>query len=146
MADKSLATATEPARTDPESKGPGRTVVTTFLDDLRKLREEAGGPSFRTMTRTAHYSHTALSGVLSGGRLPSRELTLAFVKACGGDQGMWRDRWQRVYEQVNGPSPAAAVPRWSPRRLTLVAFATGVALAAVSTVVVLGIRGRIRIG
>ncbi|WKU03120.1 DUF2690 domain-containing protein [Micromonospora sp. HUAS LYJ1] len=59
------------------------------------------------MSATAHYSHTALAGVLSGARLPSLELTLAFVRACGGDEAAWRDRWHReaALDQPAGPTP-----------------------------------------
>ena len=55
------------------------------------------------MSGTSHYSHTALSGVLSGGRLPSQELTVAFVRACGGDEEAWRERWRRERERLHGP-------------------------------------------
>jgi hypothetical protein len=68
--------------------------VVAFVAALRRLREDAGQPSLRTMSRDAHYSHTALSGVLAGGRLPSRDLTLAFVRACGGDEQAWARRWE----------------------------------------------------
>jgi hypothetical protein len=77
--------------------------ITEFVAALRELRDDAGRPSFRTMAAAAHYSHTALSGVLSGGRLPSLELTIAFVRACGGDEDAWRSRWHRANERINPP-------------------------------------------
>ncbi|MBM7083254.1 DUF2690 domain-containing protein [Micromonospora humidisoli] len=90
-----------------------------FIADLARLRRDAGQPSLRRMSATAHYSHTALAGVLSGTRLPSLELTLAFVRACGGDEAAWRDRWHReaAPDQASGPAPGgpAAEP---PQRST----------------------------
>jgi hypothetical protein len=79
-----------------------------FLADLRKLREQAGQPSLRVMSRTAHYSHTALSSVVSGGRLPSLDLTLAFVRACAGDENEWRARWLRVRSRITSENGTGA--------------------------------------
>ncbi|MEV4722195.1 DUF2690 domain-containing protein [Micromonospora humida] len=78
-----------------------------FVADLARLRRDAGQPSLRRMSATAHYSHTALAGVLAGTRLPSLELTLAFVRACGGDEAAWRDRWHReaALDRPAGPAP-----------------------------------------
>ncbi|MBW4704072.1 DUF2690 domain-containing protein [Micromonospora sp. RL09-050-HVF-A] len=84
-----------------------------FVADLARLRREAGQPSLRKMSATAHYSHTALAGVLSGARLPSLELTMAFVRACGGDEAAWRARWHREAgsgPQQPGPEPAGSQP------------------------------------
>ncbi|MGH3765671.1 MAG: hypothetical protein ACRDTX_11075 [Pseudonocardiaceae bacterium] len=75
--------------------------LATFVADLRRLRSDAGQPSFRKMSSTACYSHTALSGALSGGRLPSLDLTLAFVRACGGDEEVWRARWTAENVRIN---------------------------------------------
>lgn len=106
--------------------------LAAFVADLRLLRKQAGQPSLRTMAQRGHYSHTALSGVLAGNRLPSQELTLAFVRACGGDEDAWRDRWQRE----NAALQPAAAPvdgrpvRWRARRGP-VWVAAGVAVLAV---------------
>ncbi|MFB9233955.1 DUF2690 domain-containing protein [Plantactinospora siamensis] len=81
-----------------------------FVAELARLRREAGQPSLRKMSATAHYSHTALSSVLSGGRLPSRELTLAFVRACGGDEEAWAERWHRENALSQGAEPGTAQP------------------------------------
>jgi hypothetical protein len=78
----------------------GHAELDEFLAGLRKLREEAGQPSLRVMARSAHYSHTALSGVLSGSRLPSLALTLGFVRACHGDEDEWRRRWNEVRSRI----------------------------------------------
>jgi hypothetical protein len=51
------------------------------------------------MARRAHYSATTLSVACSGTALPSLEVTLAFVRVCGGDEEVWRDRWNEVVGQ-----------------------------------------------
>ncbi|MET7419654.1 DUF2690 domain-containing protein [Dactylosporangium sp. NPDC005555] len=83
--------------------------LTEFVADLAALRREAGQPSLRKMSGISHYSHTALSSVLSGARLPSQELTLAFVRACGGDDDAWRERWLREHDLLHS-RPAPPVP------------------------------------
>ncbi|SCF46444.1 Protein of unknown function (DUF2690) [Micromonospora matsumotoense] len=85
-----------------------------FVADLARLRRDAGQPSLRKMSGTAHYSHTALAGVLSGGRLPSLELTMAFVRACGGDEAAWRARWHREAELSRAAEPSTAGPGQPP--------------------------------
>ncbi|GAA3287934.1 DUF2690 domain-containing protein [Dactylosporangium vinaceum] len=85
-------------------------MITEFVADLARLRQEAGQPSLRRMAEKGHYSHTALSSVLSGKRLPSQELTMAFVRACDGDESVWRARWEREHAELNPPpAPAAAI-------------------------------------
>ena len=79
---------------DPEA-GP----VAAFAHDLRLLRVEAGSPSYRRLATVAAYSATALSKAASGDQLPSLEVTLGYVKACGGDSAaleQWRERWERA--------------------------------------------------
>lgn len=63
---------------------------------LRELREHAGRPSYRQLAQLAHYSHTALSQAAAGRTLPSLAVTLAFVRACGGDVEEWSARWHET--------------------------------------------------
>jgi hypothetical protein len=114
--------------------------LAAFVADLERLRREAGQPSLRKMSETGHYSHTALSSVLSGTRLPSRELTLAFVRACGGDENTWQARWQRENAALH-PTPAPpANGRPAPRRTRGSFWAAGAAIAAaVATAVALAV-------
>ncbi|ASW53810.1 DUF2690 domain-containing protein [Plantactinospora sp. KBS50] len=95
---------------DVGARAGGDVRLDEFVADLARLRREAGQPSLRKMAETAHYSHTALSTVLSAARLPSLELTLAFVRACGGDEDVWRERWQREYALVRGDQPVDRQP------------------------------------
>lgn len=116
--------------------------VTAFVADLKRLRADAGQPSLRTMAVTAHYSHTALSSVVSGGRLPSLELTLAFVRACGGDEDAWRTRWQQVRPHVTRAAtapplttaPVPVAPPHSLRKRHLVIVASVLAITAITAI------------
>jgi hypothetical protein len=76
---------------DPDS-GP----LAQFACDLRALRRSAGSPAYRALAREAHYSATSLSQAAAGNSLPSLEVTLAYVAACGGDAQRWRQRWEEL--------------------------------------------------
>ncbi|AXB43684.1 hypothetical protein A4R43_15040 [Amycolatopsis albispora] len=62
------------------------------------------------MARRAHYSSTTLSDAAGGRRLPSLEVTLAYVRACGGDVEEWEQRWRSVAVELS----TAATPADSP--------------------------------
>ncbi|WP_328425615.1 nSTAND1 domain-containing NTPase [Streptomyces sp. NBC_00443] len=88
--------------------GPGRTEgeldpqagpVPRFAAELRALRESAGKPTYRAMAERARYGVTTLSQAAAGKQLPSRAVTLAYVKACGGDVIEWERRWHEVSEE-----------------------------------------------
>lgn len=83
--------------------GPGRTEgeldpaagpVPRFAAELRALREAAGKPTYRAMAQQARYGVTTLSQAAAGKQLPTRAVTLAYVKACGGDVIEWERRWR----------------------------------------------------
>lgn len=93
--------------------------VARFASDLRKVRQEADGLSYRAMAQRAGYSVTALSKAAAGERLPSLEVTLAYVRACAGDLGHWEQRWEEANRELaqqtvqdedegNGPYPGLA--------------------------------------
>ncbi|MHC0429386.1 XRE family transcriptional regulator [Streptomyces sp. O3] len=67
-----------------------------FASGLRQLRLEAGSPTYRDMARSAMFSPSVLSSAASGHRLPTLQVTLAYVAACGGDAEAWRRRWREV--------------------------------------------------
>jgi len=83
---------------DPQS-GP----VQQFAYDLRLLRTEAGSPSYRQLSRRAQYAPSVLSRAASGRELPSLNVTLAYVTACGGDVEAWRRRWTTLAATERGP-------------------------------------------
>ncbi|ONI75052.1 hypothetical protein ALI144C_40515 [Actinosynnema sp. ALI-1.44] len=89
-------------------------VLPRFAADLRRLRENAGGPTYRELSRTAHYSPTMLSEAASGRKLPSLAVTLAYVRACGGDTAEWRARWHDTAAELAGPDNGGADNSLSP--------------------------------
>lgn len=82
-------------REQPVKPGP----LSAFAQDLRSLRAATGLP-YRALARKAGYSASALSAAASGQALPTLALTLAFVGACGGDEGQWRQRWHQLAESL----------------------------------------------
>jgi Helix-turn-helix domain len=73
--------------------------LAAFAHDLRALREKAGHLPYRALARRAGFSASTLSVAASGKVLPSLDVTLAYVQACGGDAKPWRERWQVLAEQ-----------------------------------------------
>ncbi|MFD4671008.1 helix-turn-helix domain-containing protein [Lentzea sp. NPDC058450] len=83
------------------------TELGRFAADLRKLREKAGTPSYRELASRAHYSAATLSDAAGGKKLPSLAVTLAYAKACGGDETEWEQRWRAI---AAPPEPTAEPP------------------------------------
>lgn len=75
-------------------------VSPEFTDGLRCLREASGGPSLRTMETMTHFSRTWLATVLRQDKLPPLPLTLAWVRACGGDTELWEARWREEERRI----------------------------------------------
>ncbi len=116
----------------PDDPTHAKVRLAAFVDDLKRLRRSANQPSLRKMSQRSNYSHTALSGALSGNRLPSKELTIAFVRACGGNVDEWRDRWEQENAVLNadGDSPIGPYDE-SPRYGMKLLAAVGVVLLVV---------------
>ncbi|WP_329272757.1 nSTAND1 domain-containing NTPase [Streptomyces sp. NBC_01451] len=87
---------------DPEA-GP----VERFASELRELRRQSGGTTYRAMAASAGYTAATLSEAAAGERLPSLPVALAYVRACGGDADDWERRWQRAAEDEAGQPPEA---------------------------------------
>lgn len=88
-----------------------------FAHDLRKLRHDAGNPTYRTLAAKAGYGSSTLSQAANGLRLPSLAVTLAYVGACGGDEEEWRRRWHDLvaaHEPVDTPPEVVPEPTGSP--------------------------------
>jgi WD40 repeat protein len=81
--------------------------VQRFASELRKLRQEAGGTTYRTMARGTAYSLTTLSRAAAGDQLPSLPVTLAYVAACGGDSEEWERRWRAADAETTAAAVAA---------------------------------------
>uniref|UniRef100_UPI00130265F7 ATP-binding protein n=1 Tax=Crossiella equi TaxID=130796 RepID=UPI00130265F7 len=93
---------------------PDGSALVEFAVDLRKLRASAGGPTYRTLAAATHFSSSTLAAATGGQRLPSLVVTLALVRACGGDAAEWERRWHRVaalvHEETPELPPASASP------------------------------------
>ncbi|MFI7015460.1 WD40 repeat domain-containing protein [Streptomyces sp. NPDC050164] len=98
---------------DPEA-GP----VQRFAAGLRALREAAGRPTYREMARRAGYGVTTLSQAAAGKQLPTRAVTLAYVKACGGDLAEWERRWREASGELAAETAADDTARPPYRGLT----------------------------
>ena len=106
--------AARPGAPMPRPERPLETGSDPFLDfarDLRKLRDAAGRPPYRTLAGRAHCSTTTLSQAAAGKRLPS----LAYVRACGGDPIEWERRWRDAHALTDPPTDRASVAAESVR-------------------------------
>ena len=91
---------------------PGSGPVAVFAVGLRELRRGAGGLGYRELARRAHYAATTLAQAARGESLPSLAVTLAFVRACGGDVDEWDGRWRKTaadLEPDRGPEALEGV-------------------------------------
>ncbi|MCX4473557.1 helix-turn-helix transcriptional regulator [Micromonospora sp. NBC_01655] len=79
--------------------------VQALAYELRKLRAEAGNPTYRQLARSAGYGATTLSEAAGGARLPTLEVLLAYVGACGGDPDEWRRRWHEAAARARPTEP-----------------------------------------
>ncbi len=96
--------------------------VEAFASELRQLRYRAGTPTYRAMARKAHRAASALSAAAKGDALPSLPVTLAYVKACGGDEAeltQWQQRWWQLKAHVDAEQAATAGPEDSPPELVI---------------------------
>ncbi|WP_051854639.1 hypothetical protein [Streptomyces sp. NRRL B-1347] len=76
-----------------------------FAFALRALRKEAGGIPYRDMAPKAGFSAAMLSRAASGQKLPSLPLALAYVRACGGDEQEWEQRWHTAAGEQEAQPP-----------------------------------------
>src|SRR5690348_5465775 len=87
-----------------------------FAAALRELRAGAGNPPYRSMAAAAHVSKASLSAAAAGHRLPTWEVTRAYVEACGGDVDAWHRRWSSTREALGIPAPARQADPPEPAR------------------------------
>ncbi|WP_345354907.1 serine/threonine-protein kinase [Actinoallomurus liliacearum] len=57
------------------------------------------------LARRAHYAPSVLSVAAAGYRLPTWDVTAAFVTACGGDVDEWRERWTSLHTLLQTAHP-----------------------------------------
>ncbi|MGD0064756.1 MAG: helix-turn-helix transcriptional regulator [Streptosporangiaceae bacterium] len=84
-----------------------------WLRDLRK----ASGLTYEQLGKNAHYATSTVQAAATGRRLPTLRVTMAFAKACGGDQGEWRRYWTQVQRALDRDAPgshaASIAPPWA---------------------------------
>jgi len=81
---------------------PAAGPVQRFAFELRKLRAEAAGITYRSLAQRAGYSMTTLSQAAAGEQLPTLPVALAYAGACGGDLAEWEARWKEAVEESAG--------------------------------------------
>lgn len=81
-----------------------------FALALRTLRHEAGSPSYAHLARVTHYSAATLARAAAGQGLPTLDVTLAYVTACGADPAAWRERWKEIARQTGTAPDTPATP------------------------------------
>jgi len=72
-----------------------------FAENLRQLRRDADEISYRSLAERANVSPSALSQAASGRKLPTWNITRAFVKGCDGDEESWYEQWSQVRRELN---------------------------------------------
>ncbi|MEV5570124.1 helix-turn-helix transcriptional regulator [Spirillospora sp. NPDC052269] len=105
--------------------------VEGLAECLRRLRAHAGNPSLRQLELWGQrnrrpLARSSVSDLLRGKRLPSRELFLAFLEACGVDpveDTRWLAAWTLLAANRSGPGPAS--PEHLPERLASDVHAAG---------------------
>ncbi|GAA3680005.1 hypothetical protein GCM10022224_050260 [Nonomuraea antimicrobica] len=102
---------------------PAAGPIQRFAADLRALRREAGGVTYRAMAQRTSYSATTLSQAAAGDNLPSLPVTLAYVQACGGESAAWERRWHEAATEQgalqaaaerDAPAPYQGLARFEP--------------------------------
>jgi hypothetical protein len=76
----------------------------SFARDLRALRAKAE-LDYPEMAELSHYTMKTLASAAGGLRLPTLPVTVAYVRACGGDVAEWEDRWQKLAAKVTADGP-----------------------------------------
>ncbi|MCX2949424.1 hypothetical protein [Lentzea sp. NEAU-D7] len=89
-------------------------AVQRFAADLRKLRHDAGAPTYRQLAARSGYAVSTVAAAAGGRRLPTLDVALAYAMACGGDKQEWSAKWQAaavaVAEARGAPEGTSRAP------------------------------------
>jgi transcriptional regulator with XRE-family HTH domain len=89
------------------------TPLREFAYWVRDLRR-AAGLTYSQISRRTSFSVSALQEAAAGRRLPSIQVTLALVDACGGDAEAWRGYWRGIRRLLDEDRPAGLRESVSP--------------------------------
>src|ERR1039457_6961295 len=82
---------------------------------LRDLRRRSG-LTYEQLGREAHYATSTVQAAAAAGRLPTLRVTMAVVRACGGDQRAWREYWSQIRRVLDADAPPgiskSVTPPW----------------------------------
>src|ERR1039457_3535495 len=82
---------------------------------LRDLRRRSG-LTYEQLGREAHYATSTVQAAAAAGRLPTLRVTMAVVRACGGDQRAWREYWSQIRRVLDADVPPgiskSVTPPW----------------------------------
>jgi hypothetical protein len=76
-----------------------------FALGLRGLRH-AAHLTYSQLARRAGYSSSSLQEAAAGRRLPTLNVTIAYVLACGGDESAWRSYWIALRHLLDRGQPS----------------------------------------
>ncbi|MBO3743906.1 nSTAND1 domain-containing NTPase [Actinoplanes flavus] len=93
------------------SLDPAAGPVQLLAAELRDLRRQAGNPGYRALAAASGYSVATLANAAGGRQLPSLPVTLAFVRACGGDPTVWERRWRQASAELAASQPGNGKPQ-----------------------------------
>lgn len=101
-----------------KSLGRDGSAVREFAFWLRDLRN-GSGLTYDQLGKNAHYATSTVQAAAAGNRLPTLKVTMAIVKACGGDVKQWRDYWTQVQRILDKGAPDGVgrlvTPPWASR-------------------------------
>jgi hypothetical protein len=89
--------------------GPGMDPLLRLAMALRELRH-AAGLTYRQLEERTHYNYSTLCLAASGTRMPSWDVTAAFVAGCQRDMKSppdlsdWKVLWRAARYETNGGS------------------------------------------
>ena len=91
----------------------GADPAAEFARELRALRQRSGSPTYREMAERVYFNHTTLSRAAGGRLIPNLSVTLAYVRASGGDpaaEAAWRRRWEAAFSsKKERPQPSRPI-------------------------------------
>lgn len=87
--------------------------IREFAFWLRSLRKRAG-LTYQELGRRAHFATSTVQAADAGKRMPTLRVTLAYVKACGGNEREWHAYWTQIQRAIDPAAPDGVAGRIRP--------------------------------